>query len=503
MKRLKKLLYFLFFALIFASCKKSDQVDLSSLQTYHHVAIPLVSAEIDVEDMLERDTGDIISTGTDGELFLAYVTPPTSINASEIVEIPEQSFSISVNPATQNLPSLSNTISYGDTNVNTFTFPSGEELTSIEFSQGILTIDIVNNLSHQVVVSITIPSLVDDQGGYFSDILTAPANNPAVTQANLSNYIFDLTKGNIVIYESTVYPGCTEEDCVPVLEQASGFKYNSDFFCGYSPERINPGDKINTLTQIKKITSGSTTIIAEEIDLLYNSIIEAGTHKAPSIKVAEAAKAIENAQRDLNISFVNELALIFDRMQIDTDEVLEAAATKWNFFPFKPGLVGGHCISVDPYFLVHKAIQLGYTPEVILSGRNVNDSIPQFVATKVIDLMREKRIFNKKAKALILGITFKENFNDIRNSKVPEIYKVLKSKGLEVEVYDPIADPKLVKKEYGISLTKTPGKYEAVILAVAHQVFLEEGVGNFKKHNGSVLYDIKSVIEKDLVDGRL
>ena len=205
MKRLKKLLYFLFFALIFASCKKSDQVDLSSLQTYHHVAIPLVSAEIDVEDMLERDTGDIISTGTDGELFLAYVTPPTSINASEIVEIPEQSFSISVNPATQNLPSLNNSISYGDTNVNTFTFPSGEELTSIEFSQGILTIDIVNNLSHQVVVSITIPSLVDDQGGYFSDILTAPANNPAVTQANLSNYIFDLTKGNIGYNEMVVY----------------------------------------------------------------------------------------------------------------------------------------------------------------------------------------------------------------------------------------------------------------------------------------------------------
>ena len=205
MKRLKKVLYFLFFALIFASCKKSDQVDLSSLQTYHHVAIPLVSAEIDVEDMLERDTGDIISTGTDGELFLAYVTPPTSINASEIVEIPEQSFSISVNPATQNLPSLNNSISYGDTNVNTFTFPSGEELTSIEFSQGILTIDIVNNLSHQVVVSITIPSLVDDQGGYFSDILTAPANNPAVTQANLSNYIFDLTKGDIGYNEMVVY----------------------------------------------------------------------------------------------------------------------------------------------------------------------------------------------------------------------------------------------------------------------------------------------------------
>ena len=375
-------------------------------------------------------------------------------------------------------------------------------------------IDSVGQLSpkelKEITKSLTFSSLPDTLANCDIYIITVPTPVTDYKKPDLS-FLIDasktvgkyLTKGNIVIYESTVYPGCTEEDCVPVLEQASGFKYNSDFFCGYSPERINPGDKINTLTQIKKITSGSTPIIAEEIDVLYNSIIEAGTHKAPSIKVAEAAKAIENAQRDLNISFVNELALIFDRMQIDTDEVLEAAATKWNFFPFKPGLVGGHCISVDPYFLVHKAIQLGYTPEVILSGRNVNDSIPQFVATKVIDLMREKKIFNKKAKALILGITFKENFNDVRNSKVPEIYKVLKSKGLEVEVYDPIADPKLVKKEYGISLTKTPGKYEAVILAVAHQVFLEEGVGNFKKHNASVLYDIKSVIEKDLVDGRL
>ena len=284
-------------------------------------------------------------------------------------------------------------------------------------------IDSVGQLSpkelKEITKSLTFSSLPDTLANYDIYIITVPTPVTDYKKPDLS-FLIDasktvgkyLTKGNIVIYESTVYPGCTEEDCVPVLEQASGFKYNSDFFCGYSPERINPGDKINTLTQIKKITSGSTPIIAEEIDVLYNSIIEAGTHKAPSIKVAEAAKAIENAQRDLNISFVNELALIFDRMQIDTDEVLEAAATKWNFFPFKPGLVGGHCISVDPYFLVHKAIQLGYTPEVILSGRNVNDSIPQFVATKVIDLMREKKIFNKKAKALSLGITFKENFND-------------------------------------------------------------------------------------------
>ena len=267
-----------------------------------------------------------------------------------------------------------------------------------------------------------------------------------------------LKKGDIVIFESTVYPGCTEEDCVQVLEKASRLKFNTDFFCGYSPERINPGDKTNTLKQIKKVTSGSTPKVADEIDQLYRSIIKAGTHKAPSIKVAEASKAIENAQRDLNISFVNELALIFDRMKIDTHDVLEAAGTKWNFLPFKPGLVGGHFISVDPYFLTHKAIQLGYSPEVILSGRNVNDSIPKFVADKVIDLMRQKGIFKKKAKALILGITFKENFNDIRNSKVPEIYKILNKEGLDIEVYDPIADPLLVKKQYGITLTKNPKK---------------------------------------------
>jgi UDP-N-acetyl-D-galactosamine dehydrogenase len=312
-----------------------------------------------------------------------------------------------------------------------------------------------------------------------------------------------LKKGDTVIYESTVYPGCTEEDCVPVLEKASGLKFNTDFFCGYSPERINPGDKVKTLTQIKKVTSGSTPEAAERVDALYQSIIVAGTHKAPSIKVAEASKAIENAQRDLNISFVNELALIFDRMQIDTQDVLEAAGTKWNFLPFKPGLVGGHCISVDPYFLTHKAIQLGYTPEVILSGRNVNDSIPGFVAAKVVDLMRQKGIYKKDARALILGITFKENFNDIRNSKVPEIYKALNEEGLEVEVYDPIADPELVKKQYGISLIKTPKKYEAVILAVAHQVFLEKGVGQYKNPDGAIVFDIKSALDREATDGRL
>ena len=362
-----------------------------------------------------------------------------------------------------------------------------DSLTTLSFS------DLPDALSNYDIYIITVPTPVTlDKKPDLSFLI-----NASIT---VGKY---LKKRDIVIYESTVYPGCTEEDCVPVLEKASGLKYNSDFFCGYSPERINPGDKVNTLTQIKKITSGSTPNIAQEIDVLYKSIIEVGTHKAPSIKVAEAAKAIENAQRDLNISFVNELALIFDRMQIDTHHVLEAAATKWNFLPFKPGLVGGHCISVDPYFLTHKSIELGYTPEVILSGRNVNESIPQFVAAKVVDLMQQKGIYKKNARALILGITFKENFNDIRNSKVPLIYKALETEGLEVEVYDPVADPESVNKEYGISLTKTPGKYQAVILAVAHQVFLEKGVANYKNPNGAIIYDIKSALDREVIDGRL
>ncbi|MEE2723148.1 MAG: nucleotide sugar dehydrogenase [Bacteroidota bacterium] len=351
------------------------------------------------------------------------------------------------------------------------------------------------------------PDLLSD---YNTFIITVPTPVTADKKPDLSFLINasktvgnHLKKGDLVIYESTVYPGCTEEDCVPVLEGASGLKFNTDFYCGYSPERINPGDKVNTLTQIKKVTSGSTPEVAERVDVLYQSIIEVGTHKAPSIRVAEAAKAVENAQRDLNISFVNELALIFDRMQIDTHDVLEAAATKWNFLNFKPGLVGGHCISVDPYFLTHKATQLGYNPEVILSGRNVNDSIPQFVASKVVDLMQQKGILNKDAKALIMGITFKENFNDIRNSKVPEIYNALKNKGLKVEVYDPMANSDLVKKEYGISLIKRPGAYEAIILAVSHQEFIEKGIFQYKKHQKAVVFDIKSVLPLDQVDGRL
>ena len=312
-----------------------------------------------------------------------------------------------------------------------------------------------------------------------------------------------LNTGDIVVYESTVYPGCTEEDCVPVLEQESGLKYNLDFFCGYSPERINPGDKINTLTKIKKVTSGSTDSIAADVDQLYKTIIEAGTHKASSIKVAEASKAIENAQRDLNISFVNELALIFDRMEIDTQEVLAAAGTKWNFLNFKPGLVGGHCISVDPYYLAHKAESLGYYPEVILSGRRVNDTMGLFVANKVVKLMNKKGIPVRKAKALILGITFKENCPDIRNSKVPDIYEELKSFGMEVDVYDPHAHPQEVKQEYAIDLASSMSTYDAIILAVSHKEFLELDVTSLKKESASVIYDIKAILDPKIVDSRL
>ena len=313
-----------------------------------------------------------------------------------------------------------------------------------------------------------------------------------------------LKKGDTVIYESTVYPGCTEEDCVPVLEKHSGLTFNEDFFCGYSPERISPGDKINTLTSIKKVTSGSTKPIGKFVDELYSSIITAGTHLASSIKVAEASKAIENAQRDVNISFVNELALIFDRMDINTHEVLEAAGTKWNFLPFKPGLVGGHCISVDPYYLAHKAASLGYHPAVILSGRRVNDQMGSFVATKVVKLMIQKGIQIKGAKVLILGITFKENCPDTRNTKVIDIHKELISYNSEVAIYDPWASKSEVALEYGIDLIDDLDitKYQAVILAVAHKEFSEIDFSVLQAKK-VVVFDTKNSLNSAFVDGSL
>ena len=312
-----------------------------------------------------------------------------------------------------------------------------------------------------------------------------------------------LKKGDIVIYESTVYPGCTEEDCVPILEKFSGLIFNQDFYCGYSPERINPGDKVNTLTKIKKITSGSTPMIAQQVDQLYQSIISAGTYKAPSIKVAEAAKAIENAQRDINISFVNELALIFDKMGIDTHEVLNAAATKWNFLPFKPGLVGGHCIGVDPYYLAHKATQLGYHPQVILSGRNVNDQMSAFVADKITQLLKASGHTLIGAKVLILGVAFKENCPDIRNSKVFDIITLLQNQGLQVAAFDPYANAKEVFEKYKITLIHTIEKYDAIVLTVAHDFFKSLDYPKIKASSQSVIYDTKGFLEKDQVTARL
>lgn len=312
-----------------------------------------------------------------------------------------------------------------------------------------------------------------------------------------------LKKGAIVIYESTVYPGCTEEDCVPVLEKFSGLKYNIDFFCGYSPERMNPGDKEHSVTKIKKVTAGSTPEIAKEVDDLYASIITAGTHLASSIRVAEASKIIENSQRDVNIAFVNELSLIFERMGIDTREVLDAAGTKWNFLPFKPGLVGGHCIGVDPYYLTHKAESLGYHPQVILAGRRINDNMGAFIANKVVKLMVQQNQLINQSRVLILGVTFKENCPDIRNSKVVTIINELSDFGVNVEVYDPWADPAEVKHEYNISLIpEIKGKYDAIVLAVGHQKFDALDIKGFTKDN-SVVYDIKSFLPKSLVTARL
>ena len=313
--------------------------------------------------------------------------------------------------------------------------------------------------------------------------------------------------GAVVIYESTVFPGCTEEECVPVLEKFSGLTFNRDFFCGYSPERINPGDKEHTLTRILKITSGSTREAADIVDALYHSILEKGTYRASSIKVAEAAKVIENSQRDLNIAFVNELAKIFHLIGIDTHEVLEAAATKWNFLPFKPGLVGGHCIGVDPYYLTHKAQALGYLPEVILAGRRINDGMGQYIAAEVVKLMIKKEPRIAKAKVLVMGITFKENCPDIRNSHAIDVVRGLHDFGCRVTVFDPWADPEDVMREYGRESVKDAAEipekeYDAVVLAVAHRDFRDFDVRRCLKEK-AVVFDIKGFLPRELVDGRL
>jgi UDP-N-acetyl-D-galactosamine dehydrogenase len=362
-------------------------------------------------------------------------------------------------------------------------------------TKGIFFTNTLEDLKAANVYIITVPTPVDRYN--------APDLSYLLEASEMAARV--LKQGDTVIYESTVYPGCTEDECVPVLEKASGLVFNKDFYVGYSPERINPGDKVHTLVSIKKVTSGSTPEAAERIDSLYRTIITAGTHKAPNIKVAEASKAIENAQRDVNISFVNELALIFDRIGIDTNDVLAAAGTKWNFLKFRPGLVGGHCISVDPYYLAHKATSLGYHPQVILSGRRVNDMMGAFIAGKVVKLMIKKGHTIKGSKALLLGITFKENCPDIRNSKVIDIYSELQQFGVETDVYDPLVNKEEVKKELGIDVItrqEITKDYAAVIIAVAHAAFLEMDFMPYKKNN-AVIFDIKACIGKELADARL
>ncbi|ANE56000.1 Vi polysaccharide biosynthesis UDP-N-acetylglucosamine C-6 dehydrogenase TviB [Methylomonas sp. DH-1] len=316
-----------------------------------------------------------------------------------------------------------------------------------------------------------------------------------------------IKRGDIVIYESTVYPGATEEVCVPILEKVSGLKFNQDFYVGYSPERINPGDKLHRVTNILKVTSGSTPEIAEKVDALYKSIITAGTHKASSIKVAEAAKVIENTQRDVNIALINELALIFNKLGIDTEEVLLAAGTKWNFLPFRPGLVGGHCIGVDPYYLTHKAQAIGYNPEVILSGRRINDGMGVYVVSQLVKLMLKKRIHVQEANVLIMGLTFKENCPDIRNTRVVDIVAELHTYGVNVDVYDPWVNGEEARHEYGISPVDHPekGKYDAIILAVAHDQFRQMPIAEIRSLGTpqTIIYDLKYLFPADQTDARL
>ncbi len=348
----------------------------------------------------------------------------------------------------------------------------------------------INDIKDCNIFIVTVPTPIDKN--------KRPDLTPLIKASETVGKV--LKKDDIVIYESTVYPGATEEDCVPVLEKFSGLKFNVDFFCGYSPERINPGDKEHTVTKILKVTSGSTPEIGQKVNELYASIITAGTHLAPTIKVAEAAKVIENSQRDINIAFVNELAIIFNKLGINTSDVLAAAGTKWNFLPFKPGLVGGHCIGVDPYYLTHKAQSIGYNPEIILAGRRLNDNMGIYVANQVIKLMIKKGHKIEGSKVLVLGITFKENCPDIRNSRVIDVIEELQEFGCNIDVYDPWADKEEVKHEYNLELTDSLDftKYEAIVLAVAHNEFKTL---DFTNVNGAVTYDIKSLLKN--CDGRL
>jgi UDP-N-acetyl-D-galactosamine dehydrogenase len=355
----------------------------------------------------------------------------------------------------------------------------------------------LKDLARCRVFIVTVPTPVDKHNR--PDLTSLERSSETVGRA--------LKKGDVVIYESTVYPGCTEEVCVPILEKISGLKFNKDFFAGYSPERINPGDKEHRLPSIKKVTAGSTPEVAEFVDGLYRTVVRAGTHKASSIRVAEAAKVIENTQRDVNIALINELALLFNRLGIDTEEVLLAAGSKWNFLPFRPGLVGGHCIGVDPYYLTHKAQEIGFHPEMILAGRRLNDSMANYVAGQIVKLMASRKILAKGSKVLVLGLTFKENCPDLRNSKVADVVRELGNYGAEVDVFDPWIDAAEAEHEYGIRPIKRPrdGAYDAAVLAVGHKQFRDMGIANVRKacKKNHIVYDIKYVFAADQVDGRL
>ena len=374
------------------------------------------------------------------------------------------------------------------------TMEVSDELLQTAIKNGFICTSDLNEIKECNFYVVAVPTPVDENHN--------PDLSPLISASEVVGKV--ISKGDVVVYESTVYPGVTEESCIPVVERVSGLKFNEDFYGGYSPERINPGDKQHTVEHIKKVTSGSTPEVGEYVNAVYSSVITAGTHLAPSIKVAEAAKVIENSQRDINIAFVNELAKIFNRMGIDTQDVLEAAQTKWNFLPFRPGLVGGHCIGVDPYYLAQCAMRYGYNPEIILAGRRMNDGMGEYVADQVVKLMLKRGIQVLNAKVLLLGFTFKENCPDVRNTKVIDIVKTLQSYNTNVTIYDPWASSEIVRREYGVDVTnQLPSeKYDAVILAVAHKDFEKLSVRDLTTDNG-VVYDVKGFLKSDECDAKL